>query len=63
MTRPLSQHLRDRVIAAVDGGLSCNAAAEPPSQLLLPKSIVTLTRKRQPSTAGPMAIPNRSLAS
>src|SRR5258705_11923101 len=28
MTRPLSQDLRNRVIAAVDGGLSCNAAAE-----------------------------------
>jgi transposase len=28
MTRPLSQDLRDRVIAVVDGGLSCNAAAE-----------------------------------
>jgi transposase len=28
MTRPLSQDLRSRVIAVVDGGLSCNAAAE-----------------------------------
>lgn len=28
MTRALSQDLRSRVIAAVDGGLSCNAAAE-----------------------------------
>src|SRR5258707_12885866 len=28
MTRPLSRDLRDRVIAVVDGGLSCNAAAE-----------------------------------
>src|SRR3954471_18382762 len=28
MTRPLSQDLRSRVIAAVEGGLSCNAAAE-----------------------------------
>jgi len=28
MTRPLSQDLRDRVIAVVDGGTSCNAAAE-----------------------------------
>ena len=27
MTRALSQDLRSRVIAAVDGGLSCNAAA------------------------------------
>src|SRR3954447_11641844 len=27
MTRPLSQDLRSRVIAAVEGGLSCNAAA------------------------------------
>ncbi len=27
MTRALSQDLRDRVIAAVDGGMSCNAAA------------------------------------
>ena len=28
MTRALSQDLRSRVIAAVDGGLSCNAAAK-----------------------------------
>ena len=28
MTRALSQDLRSRVIAAVDGGISCNAAAE-----------------------------------
>src|ERR1700733_15127433 len=28
MTRALSQDLRSRVIAVVDGGLSCNAAAE-----------------------------------
>ena len=28
MVQPLSQDLRDRVIAAVDGGLSCNAAAQ-----------------------------------
>jgi len=28
MTRPLSQDLRSRVIACVDGGLSCNTAAE-----------------------------------
>ena len=28
MTRALSQDLRSRVIAAVDGGLSCNAAAD-----------------------------------
>ncbi len=28
MTRALSQDLRDRVIAAVDGGISCNGAAE-----------------------------------
>jgi transposase len=28
MVQPLSQDLRDRVIAAVDGGLSCNAAAK-----------------------------------
>ena len=28
MTRSLSQDLRSRVIAVVDGGLSCNAAAE-----------------------------------
>jgi len=28
MTRPLSQDLRFRVIGAVDGGLSCNAAAD-----------------------------------
>ena len=27
MTRPLSQDLRSRVIAVVEGGLSCNAAA------------------------------------
>ena len=28
MTRALSQDLRDRVIAVVDGGMSCNRAAE-----------------------------------
>jgi transposase len=28
MARPLSQDLRSRVIAVVDGGMSCNAAAE-----------------------------------
>lgn len=28
MARALSQDLRDRVIAAVDGGISCNGAAE-----------------------------------
>jgi transposase len=28
MTRALSQDLRSRVIAAVDGGISCNAAAQ-----------------------------------
>jgi transposase len=28
MTRALSQDLRDRLIAAVDGGMSCNKAAE-----------------------------------
>jgi transposase len=28
MVRPLSQDLRDRVIAVVDGGMSCHAAAE-----------------------------------
>src|ERR1700709_2966106 len=28
MTRALSQDLRSRVIAAIDGGLSCNAAAK-----------------------------------
>ena len=27
MARTLSQHLRDRVVAAIDGGLSCRAAA------------------------------------
>jgi transposase len=28
MTRPLSQDLRSRVIAVVEGGMSCNAAAD-----------------------------------
>jgi hypothetical protein len=45
MTRALSQDLRSRVIAAVDDGISCNAAAGPDSGTGLPTASHSFTRR------------------